>query len=775
MSLSSCPFLSPHRFLREAPTELFARPFVLLLFSVDPKSMKLCFVSHLALLGCASAAFAQTAPRPWQTLSLPSVAEVRSTWANPPSVYGPEPYYGLNGPYTMETVRHDLDTMHALGFRAVTVQYGRGGSFAYLSPEYFAFFRQFVAEAAKRDMRIWIVDDAGYPSGFAGGKVSTEHPELRMQALVATSKVALTSGAQLDQPVGPNVVAVTAVNNVTGEAVQLAIQSGRVRWTAPSGPWTIYFVEHVFRTSPTRSDTNPRRAKDGSQSLEDYLDPAATAQYLAFTHEQYKKFVGDEFGKTILGFRGDEPDYSISGLPWTPKFLAVFQATKGYDIRPYLATFLQPKEVALTARQLLARTDYYDVFANLFRDGFFKPQGEWCAANGLEYQVHLNHEEMQIQLAHSEGNFFRDMRYVQVPGIDSIWHQIWTDTVSDFPRFASSAAHVYGHPRAFTESFAAYRPAPDITLARYILNEQLVRGVNLVEAMYFPSTSTPGRGGPADFMLDPGFPALMQYTARLSYLMSMGHPAADVALLLPSESLWMADGKADDLFVSTERLLSEHQVDFDIVDEDAIASILPLDRGAFKSFSGNAYRTVLIPRATLLPAAVIARLRAFASAGGHVVFLGQGPSLVATSNDLTAKPVTAADFSWATILAADLAPVPTPPAQPPAESPAALAVPPALLEGRQAALPASALKLVQPDPALHLIHRKLKDATVYLLFNESAQPFSNELSFSSTRRVEAWDPQTATVAAVATHSGSDGKTLIPLTLAPYATKVLVMR
>ena len=79
------------------------------------------------------------------------------------------------------------------------------------------------------------------------------------------------------------------------------------------------------------------------------------------------------------------------------------------------------------------------------------------------------------------------MRAVQIPGIDSIWHQIWKDTISDFPRLASSASHVYGKPRAFTESFAAYRPAPDVEMARYILNEQFVRGVNLVETMYFPS------------------------------------------------------------------------------------------------------------------------------------------------------------------------------------------------------------------------------------------------------------------------------------------------
>ena len=107
--------------------------------------------------------------------------------------------------------------------------------------------------------------------------------------------------------------------------------------------------------------------------------------------------------------------------------------------------------------------------------------------------MHLNHEELEMELTRSEGSFFRDMRAVEVPGIDAIWHQIWKDTISDYPRLASSVAHVYGKPRAFTESFAAYRPAPDVEMARYILNEQFVRGVNLIETMYFPATSAGAR------------------------------------------------------------------------------------------------------------------------------------------------------------------------------------------------------------------------------------------------------------------------------------------
>src|SRR5580692_7403878 len=276
----------------------------------------------------------------WQHLQDPTAAEVAARWMNPPPEFGPEPYYGLNGSVTMEQVGRDLDTMHRLGFQAVTVQAGYNMPFQYLSPEYFAFFRNFVAEAKKRNMRVWIVDDAGYPSGFAGGKFTSEKPELRMQALEVEENIAVAGGAVLHQPLSPDTVSVAAVNQ-DGSAMPLPFGNGILDWKAPPGSWTVLIVEHDFHTSPTRSDTNPHRVKDTAQSLEDYLDPAATEQFLEFTHEQYKRYVGDEFGKTIMGFRGDEPDYSINGLPWTPKFFARFREIKGYDVQPYVGLFAQ--------------------------------------------------------------------------------------------------------------------------------------------------------------------------------------------------------------------------------------------------------------------------------------------------------------------------------------------------------------------------------------------------------------------------------------------------
>ena len=718
--------------------------------------------------------------QPWQHLQSPTAAQVAAQWKTPPPEYGPEPYYGLNGSVSIAQVERDLNTLHDLGFQAVTVQAGFNMPFAYLSPEYFAFFKEFVEEARQRNMRVWIVDDAGYPSGFAGGKFSTLRPELRMQALEVEEKIAVAGGTTLHKELPAAVVSAAAVDE-NGAAMPLPLHGKTLDWTAPAGSWTVVLVDHEFRTSPTRSDTNPKRVKDTEQSLEDYLNPAATRQYLEFTHEQYKKYVGDEFGKTIMGFRGDEPDYSIAGLPWTPKFFARFKETKGYDVQPYVALFAQSPSrrdagvaIHLTAEQVRIKGDYYDVFSQMFTEGFFAPQGEWCAANHLEYQVHLNHEEMEMELTHSEGSFFRDMRGVEVPGIDTIWHQIWKDTISDFPRLASSVAHVEGRPRAFTESFAAYRPAPDVEMARYILNEQFVRGVNQVEMMYFPATSGGPRPAPS-YMGQPGFSDLAAYVRRMSYLLAMGRPDATAALYLPSMSMWLGGDKSDEQFVSAERLLSEHQVDFDIVDENALEGELKALPGAFETMSGNRYRTVILPAPLVLPAAVEARLKAFAHGGGRVVFLGGAPQWIAGRTMRDARATTATEFSWAKVVDAQLPPTPTPPAEPPATAPAPQTVPAEVMAVLESAVIAPVVAMDASDTALRVMKRRWKDADMYLFFNEGAQASRHAVTLMTKGRVaEAWDPQTGSVTPLeVTQSG--GHSVIQLDLEPYATRVIVIR
>ena len=191
--------------------------------------------------------------------------------------------------------------------------------------------------------------------------------------------------------------------------------------TTPNEPrysWQVTFLRHVYLSSPTRNDNRAdgTRAKDATYSLIDYLDPKATDAFLHITEETYYGAVGDQFGKIVLGFFGDEPDYS-SGIPWTPKLLEEFKAQKGYDLAPYLPSWFdrEPIEGRIwRARRLLRCMERH------LPDSFFGEQANWAKAHNVEYLVHLNHEEAMLSLENSEGDYFRDERYVQVPGIDNL-------------------------------------------------------------------------------------------------------------------------------------------------------------------------------------------------------------------------------------------------------------------------------------------------------------------------------------------------------------------
>lgn len=715
------------------------------------------------LAGAVSVAALFAADRPWQQIVVPTASEAASRFATPPAEYSPTVWWGWDGPITEEVITRDLDGFLARGVRTVTIEPGyKMDNAPYLSPAWFQLIRTAVQQARKRDMRVWLVDEGKYPSGFAGGKFAAEHPELGMQALVIAERIPVAEGETLQRKLSPATVGALALNQQDNTSRRLDTRSGELSWKAPEGKWQVLLVEHRFKSAPTRSVNNPTRGKDDKASLMDYLDPAATRQFLAYTHEQYAKVVGDEFGKTILGFRGDEPDYSIGGIPWTPAVFDEFQRRKGYDVRPYAASFLAPALTpALNEDERRAKADYWDVWSALFRDAFFQPQAEWCARHNMEYLVHLNHEEAMMQLVRSEGDFFRAMRPVQIPGIDVIWNQIWPDKIADFPKYASSAAHIYGRPRAFTESFAAFNPAPTLDQARWVLNQQLVRGINMVEIMFTPSSAASGRFAMRGWMGDDGFPDLAAWIGRASYLLSMGRPAAQIAVYHPVMSMWMGEAGANQAALTVMRQLLERQRDFDFVDDDSLADSLTLDKGigkgigkgmgkgVLRSASGNEYRAVIVPGATAISRAALDRLRAFAKSGGRVVFVGKTPTLVVETSFLKAVPP--GDLGWAT-------------AEPTVQ------LTPAVL----AALPAPDVTLSPAAPAVKYLHRRWRDADCYFFFNESPRPQPLDAALAGSGAVQSWDAATGKISNTVANVSGKGAVRLHMNLAPNESRFVVI-
>jgi hypothetical protein len=384
---------------------------------------------------------------------------------------------------------------------------------------------------------------------------------------------------------------------------------------------------------------------------------------------------------------GDEPDFAYT--PWTPGITEIFRKKKGYDVTPYLASFFAP---LLTDEIKRVKADYWAVWSDLFRDNFFKVQADWCRENNIEYIVHLNHEDQLPGLVRSSGDFFKNMRYVGVPGVDAIWAQIWPDHVADYPKLASSASHLFGRPRSFTESFAAYTHRPTVPQAKWVIDYQLVRGINSVQIMFMSASAN--RVQPrSTFFTSDTFPPVASYINRATWLLSQGRPASNIGVYLPTSGMWLGDASPNTSTLEISKRLLENQRDFDFVDEQALSETMTLNGGSFINGSGQAYKTIIIPRTPVMSGISLNRLKEFAASGGKVIFAGDLPVMISDKNFLTAeKP---GDLSWA-------------------------------LNDRSELNDGEVLKTLSdrdliPDKKceqVKYLHRKLRDADLYFIFNE---------------------------------------------------------
>jgi hypothetical protein len=464
--------------------------------------------------------------------------------------------------------------------------------------------------------------------------------------------------------------------------------------------------------------------------------------------------VGDQFGKTILGFFGDEPDYTAF-MPWTPKLLDEFKQQKGYDLQPYLPLLFAPK---MTPEAWRVKADYYDVWSGIFRETFFGVQAEWCAQNNLEYLVHLNHEEqgsrldLPEDLARNEGDFLRDMRHVQVPGIDNLTQLIpslvhvpdgaW-NVNNNFPKLASSAAHLFGRPKVWTEGAGGLGID-----GKYQLDFQVVRGVTALQISVPIMRGGPGgRGGGT---IPPEASMLAWYTNRAGYLMSVGRPGAQVGLYHPTHSVWMGDEAADRSMTKIGWQLFEHQVDWDYFDEQSLSSVATIEDGGFKDLSGQVFKAIVFPQMTVMTKAGLDRLQAFVKAGGKAIFIGRTPTLLVDKTYLNAKDVP--DLSFATLV-----------------EPAGDITPRVL-----AALPKPDVKLDADFPRLTYTHRNWRDADLYYFFNESNRKESRTATIAGHGQAQDWVLATGEIHPITGATAEGDSVRVPLVLGPYEAKVIVV-
>ena len=542
-------------------------------------------------------------------------------FAEPESVLWPGAFWLWNAPLNGDTLRAQLRDMAAHGLRSVCML-PMPHAFRpdntnnllepdYLTPDFFNYVRLAVDEAARLDMNWWLYDEGGWPSGQAVGKVTEGHPEFGQQRLIRDRVEAA----------GPFKAPDDAVALVVEGPTRAVVPPGQT-WTPAAGE-----TAYVYR------------AKSGGYV--DLLNPQATDRFIELTHEAYKKAIGNHFGKTVRFTFTDEPSAPNLDPPrtitWTPGLEAAYAQRFGKDIFDVLPALFTPPGPDASPDVARARIDFYDLWTGRFRDAYFKRLENWDRREALASGGHLNGEDETINVVrYGFGEALRQLRAMDVPGVDLIWRQLFPGRPNQhfFPKYASSAAHQNGTRFAFTESFCVYGNGLTPAQMKWLVDYQYVRGINLLVVGCFPLTTqdhhmTGERPhfGAVDPLWD-HLPGFFGYTARLGYALSVGKPKISTALYYPARDMWALGLGATDAVETHDQLaqgLLAHQCDFDLIDDDMlIDSSTHVENGELVA-GAMRYNTVVCGAARWMHPEALAQLKRLAGSGGCVYSVSHVP------------------------------------------------------------------------------------------------------------------------------------------------------
>ena len=275
----------------------------------------------------------------------------------------------------------------------------------------------------------------------------------------------------------------------------------------------------------------------------DIYDETAARYFTQITHRAYASALGPLAGRVEAMFT-DEP----AGAPdaMNEEIETALLARYGDDARAVFDAILDRSDGDGTKEQ--ARLGYYALLGTLFRRTLriWKEENE---KHGWLTVGHLDRDHTcDACLTKGYGNVLAALKRFDIPGVDAIGGQISSagnrtdgNAVGFYPRFAASAAAQNGTPLALTESFAVYGNALTGDELRYILNAQLVRGVNLFNFMTMPSTLEKWYACSERPYFHPSLPGffaldgLCRELERSCLFMATGLHAAGTALLYPYE------------------------------------------------------------------------------------------------------------------------------------------------------------------------------------------------------------------------------------------------
>jgi hypothetical protein len=216
--------------------------------------------------------------------------------------------------------------------------------------------------------------------------------------------------------------------------------------------------------------------------------------------------------------------------------------------------------------------------------------------------------------------------------VDVIWRQLYPSTYVNagrqvpFPRYAASAAHQNGRMQVLSESFGIYGDSMTPGEMKWLVDYQMVRGVNLFVFGYYAMsyagqwmTLLEPHSGPVVPYWEFQRP-FFDYVARTSTMLAEGRAVTDIAVLY-DERGFRAGGvyaeMAGERHYSVSRMLDRRNCEYEFIDEEQISDAKI--EGGRLAVGEMKYGTVIVPSSRWMSLAARNRLEDFRKAGGRVL------------------------------------------------------------------------------------------------------------------------------------------------------------
>ncbi len=540
-------------------------------------------------------------------------------------------------------------------------------------------------EAERLGMKVWILDDKHFPTGYANGAVEKAPLEQRRQSVLSkeigifAGKIYLnlreemkreSSATQMymDQMCGNlgncntfeddcliSVVAIATDEDILSKKkkepllLNSYIEKEVLDWTLPEGKWQIVLT-YLSRNAGTHRNYINMMDKESCRIL------------INEVYETHYEHFKDKFGSVIAGFFSDEPELgngllykfnnplgSGQDLPWSRELELKLKEKLGDDYERVIPLLWNNDcDQELTAK---VRYIYMDTVTRLVEEDFSKQIGMWCLEHGVEYIGHVIEDSNQhARTGTSLGHYFRGLKWQCMSGIDIIGGQIYPyeentkrlviwNQQSDPEFFHYSLAKLGSslgalNPnmknRTMCELFGNYGWSEGVQLEKYQLDHCMVRGINYFVPHAFSCKEYPDPDCPPHFYAhgnDPlyrYFGKLMSYTNRITSLLEGGYEKAPVAILYHAEAEW--SGKCM-LMQEPARILQNNQIDFHFVPCDVFEEVefYQTKLGSMLTVNGKEHRLLIVPYAQYIPNEVANGIVELVQEGCSVVFINDFP------------------------------------------------------------------------------------------------------------------------------------------------------